>query len=1225
MVSVPFSFLPSLFALLALLSLAHPSPVVAQATNQAIVAIAAADIVAVRAVHAAFLPSIFAWFNESASFGDVAPTRIYGPDGKISFCCSARCSSYFPIQCTAQGRITGLFTGDEFGFTARHNYRSTNGVPASDLDLLGQPFGELSPAIGDLPELVSVFLANSRLAGALPDSLSRLQKLAVLGAPGNNFSGPVPRGVFRLPALRVVNLERNSLSGELPGEAAAPAVEGAGAGKLSAEVYSRSIEALLLRSNRLSGEIPRAITQMTALTRLDVGANRLSGGIPKELASFPRLDVARFDENELTGPFCQAILPAREVWVGFNDFGAEENAFHGCALPAQVHLLSAPRAGLRGSIPVNYFLQVNASGRFPLGPSCWGAVYRPLRLHLNLSGNSLTGSLKGFSVPEIAVLDLSHNGFTGSIPEVFYESLFAASTQDHRLDVRFNQLSGPVQKWWLNGDYDWDKLRVNNNSEHMARAVGKGCLPAPTPGVQPSAAETAALLAAGASPAVPGDGGMTSWASLLKSWDLDSSTPCAWYGVGCSADGHVDTLHLLGGENVTMHDGFLPESAECETDSHCNWACDKTPPEFPSPVRFFVDGLSGGVGSLSAALGELTHLTSLRISHHTLSGSLPHSLSLLTNLVFLDLGSNRHLSGPIPCSLYTISSLQELNLQENNLTGALIPDSSASILSPSLESLDVGGNALSGPIPASIGGLTSLCHLALDRNELQGRMPRQLGALWMLRELLLQGNLLQGDLTALAARFDPPAAAAAAAAVAAGSGAVSAAARSSPPTALWGLGGLFPLLTSLDLSSNQLCGNIHTLSPLPPTLSVFNTSFNQLSGSIPPISNRSACAVGVSHNRITGTLDEMLSGRPRLKVLRVSHNQISGTIPATLAVHAELDLSHNLLSGSIPSGIRLAYGVGAVDLSYNKLTGSIPGIYVVHIRRLDVSHNWLDGDFPLLGFTLEHLNASWNRFSGVYSGAFSFTSETLTVVDISHNRIQGSLLPPTLCSLCTHMDLSYNLFSGSIPPQLSPPDSPLSYLNLRNNLLSGPLPLALTQAPALTHLDLSGNKLNGSLPSFCQDQQQKLNTLLLSSNSFSGALSPLLSASSCTSSLLSLSLSRNQLSGPISESISLFTALHSLVASRNRISSSIPAELASLESMQELDLSWNGLSGVIPPLLGAATPSMGIQLAGNSLSGSVPQGLSYLRVASFRPGNAKLCSKPLPACKKPSKSRKGKW
>ncbi|CAI5473738.1 unnamed protein product [Closterium sp. Yama58-4] len=1406
----------TLLALIALLRQAEaytPPPI----PDGCVAEIAEVDREAMRAVYAALPENMFFWHDGIPQY------KLFDDNHNVSYCCVApkpagvSCYLWCPLECTPAGRITRIFSDP-----------SRQDMPVQSESRGSCPPGALSPAIGDLAELSSLVFRHSSLAGDLPDSVTRLQKLTTFAMPENNFSGPIPPGLFRLPALRHVDLSTisphsylqlqyegrlpalrhvnltppegivglsgslpdgpdayspsleevilsgNALSGELPRALLrAPALRQLDlqsnnfTGELPGEAgaYSRSIAALSLRNNSLSGAIPSALAEMTALQKLDLGWNRLSGAVPAALRdseSLKALKEVRLDHNALTGPFCDALLPASDLWLGFNDLGGatagssasatsggggsgggeeeEGGSLHGCVLPAKLEILSAPHAGLRGSVPHDLFLAMNAqTGRKP----SMGGLGRTIRI--DLSHNSLSGSLRAFTVLPYGVLDLSHNNFSGGIPEVFYSEF-------SRVDVRFNELSGPLfdarrEAWSRGWSYDWDRLRVSNNSARMAGAVGAGYLPAPAPGVQASAAETAALLAVrdallgeAAGGAVGGAAGEielvngrgSSWAEMLRSWDASNSSACAWHGVGCTADGHVDTLHLIGNSFVYPHTNYIPESPECEDDQYGDKVCAHDVPPPPPRVRYFLQGLPGGSsnssgsasasasGSLSEALGQLTHLTSLCISGHALSGGLPPSLSSLSHLVSLNLSSNRQLSGSIPPGLFALPSLRELSLLGNNLTGEVLPTTTAGAagaagaavpLSPSLESLDVGGNALSGSIAAQVGLLTGLTRLALDQNQLEGSLPRELGALWMLRDLHLQGNALRGDVSALAAAFPSPAAAAAA-----GSTADSTAASAA---VLWGLSGVFPLLARLDVSSNELSGDAATLSPLQQYFHTLNVSHNRLTCS-PGNASWNAYYMDLSHNRISAPLKDLFGKVDSFDstVLRLSHNQLSGPIPAMLLrnkVQGELDLSHNLLTGSIPAIVNL-YSMKTLDLAFNQLSGTIPQLHGSlitcdfshnrltgkvppappamqylnvswnqldgmaqwqyqegrRLKSLDASHNAMAGNLPDLGnsdglMSLTYLDLSYNAFTGTllektYPFLEQATSFTGSVnrrsgveVRLSHNKLTGSISSFVFSSSPSLLDLSHNQFSGPIPdaPQgnsqgffidlLSYLDlssnklsgtisdalvtglTALSHLDLSDNLLSGLLPRSLAAVPPLTHLDLSRNKLKGSLPAFCQGNQS-LASLLLSSNAFSGPLSSLLpSSSSCASSLLSLGISNNQLSGSLPSSLSCFTALQSLLAARNRMSGSIPAGLASLTALQELDVSWSGLSGTIPALLRAAAPSLQVQLAGNALSGAVPPSLSDLPTSCFRPGNPKLCGKPLPDCKKSSsKPRKGR-
>nr|XP_045086193.1 probable leucine-rich repeat receptor-like protein kinase At1g35710 [Aegilops tauschii subsp. strangulata] len=67
---------------------------------------------------------------------------------------------------------------------------------------------------------------------------------------------------------------------------------------------------------------------------------------------------------------------------------------------------------------------------------------------------------------------------------------------------------------------------------------------------------------------------------------------------------------------------------------------------------------------------------------------------------------------------------------------------------PFLAYIDLSGNSLHGPIPASISSLSALLELYLTYNQLTGKIPHEIGALQSLRVLELSFNRLMGHIPA---------------------------------------------------------------------------------------------------------------------------------------------------------------------------------------------------------------------------------------------------------------------------------------------------------------------------------------------------------------------------------------------------------------------------------------------------------------------------------------------
>ncbi|MCK5523998.1 MAG: hypothetical protein KAI83_12775 [Thiomargarita sp.] len=132
------------------------------------------------------------------------------------------------------------------------------------------------------------------------------------------------------------------------------------------------------------------------------------------------------------------------------------------------------------------------------------------------------------------------------------------------------------------------------------------------------------------------------------------------------------------------------------------------------------------------------HVTGLILRNNKLSGSIPESLSNLSNLKSLVLGSNQ-LSGSIPESLGNLSNLQRLFLFRNQLSGS-IPESLGNL--GNLKSLNLSSNQLSGSIPESLGNLSNLEYLKLYKNQLCENIPKSLMNLSKIRKIVLKNNHL---------------------------------------------------------------------------------------------------------------------------------------------------------------------------------------------------------------------------------------------------------------------------------------------------------------------------------------------------------------------------------------------------------------------------------------------------------------------------------------------------
>lgn len=148
-------------------------------------------------------------------------------------------------------------------------------------------------------------------------------------------------------------------------------------------------------------------------------------------------------------------------------------------------------------------------------------------------------------------------------------------------------------------------------------------------------------------------------------------------------------------------------------------------------------------GVLPDELSLLSHsLVSLDLDG-TFTGEIPLNIGDLTKLTTLRL-SGRALSGEIPNSLYTLSNLSSLDLGQNLLSGKF--SGAIAIMSSSLTSLSLTSNQFTGSIPREIGQLTELKNLNMDDNYFNFVSQADLGRLTKLEMLSIRNNALKGSL-----------------------------------------------------------------------------------------------------------------------------------------------------------------------------------------------------------------------------------------------------------------------------------------------------------------------------------------------------------------------------------------------------------------------------------------------------------------------------------------------
>ncbi|RZC73074.1 hypothetical protein C5167_048554 [Papaver somniferum] len=288
--------------------------------------------------------------------------------------------------------------------------------------------------------------------------------------------------------------------------------------------------------------------------------------------------------------------------------------------------------------------------------------------------------------------------------------------------------------------------------------------------------------------------------------------------------------------------------------------------------------------------------------------------------------------------------LVSLNLNLNNLQPTQWSASSRNSIPEefgprSLKNASFSSNNFTGKLPPNICVGGNLVHLTANKNNLNGPIPESFRNCTKLSRVRL-GNLLEGDTT--------------------------------------NAFGVYPLLEFIDLSRNQLPGELSPNWGFCTQLGYFRISENMISGEIPPVmaSLKSLEDISLSSNKLSDKIPIEIGKLARLQILDLSVNNLSEPLPGEIgdcqdiislklnnnklngpilhqvgnlgALQSNLDLSQNELNGEISPQLGTLRNLESLKLSNNKLSGSIPSSLqgMLSLTSIDLSNNKLEGPVP---------------------------------------------------------------------------------------------------------------------------------------------------------------------------------------------------------------------------------------------------------------------------------------
>ncbi|KAJ0260724.1 Leucine-rich repeat-containing protein [Hirschfeldia incana] len=491
----------------------------------------------------------------------------------------------------------------------------TGSIVSINLDRLGLS-GELKfHTLAPLASLRNLTLSGNNFSGRVVPSLGKITSLQHLDLSDNGFYGPIPDRISSLWGLNYLNLSANKFAGGFP----------IGFRNL------QQLRSLDLHGNSVYGDVTEILTELKNVEFVDLSSNRFHGGLTLSIDNVSSISNTlrhlNLSHNSLNGGFFGG--DSIGLFKNLEVLDLENNEING----------ELPRFGSQPSLKILKLARNQLFGKVP-DELLQSSI--PLQ-ELDLSRNGFTGSISEINSTTLTLLNLSSNGLSGDLPSSLKSCLV--------IDLSGNTFSGDVSvvgKWEATPDI----LDLSSNSLF-------GTLPNFT-----SAFSRLTVLNI-RNNSVSG--------SLPSLWDDDSG-----------ASSQFSTIDL----SANKFSGSIP----------------RTFFTFGSlrSLNLSMNNLEGAIPFRGSGASELLAISSypqmelLDLSTNALTGTLPGDIGTMERMKVLNLANNK-LSGEVPSGLNKLSGLEYLDLSNNGFKGQL-PDK----LPSQMVRFNVSYNDLSGVVPEGL-------------------------------------------------------------------------------------------------------------------------------------------------------------------------------------------------------------------------------------------------------------------------------------------------------------------------------------------------------------------------------------------------------------------------------------------------------------------------------------------------------------------------------------------
>ncbi|XP_068639538.1 receptor-like protein EIX1 [Aristolochia californica] len=589
------------------------------------------------------------------------------------------------------------------------------------------------------------------------------------------------------------------------------------------------LQEIKLAKGILYGEIPMSIGNITSLVELDFSENRINGSIPESISNLHQLELLDLSFNNIDGgPTLDKLCQLKKLKV-----------------------FSLARCNLTGTIP-----------------ACLGE-FSSLEV-INLWSNQLDGDLPDSvgQLAQLSLLQIGNNSLSGTVSEVHFKylsKLFFLDLSSNFLTLQFKDDWSPpfnLSMIWLRSCHlgpqfpAWLKTQKQLSELDISNANISGNLPVWFWDISTSGLNLSRNMI---------EAKLPNPLKVVLDARVDLSYNLFWGPVPSILNG----VFLVDISN-NKFSGPLPQQIA---------------QAFPGLQIFFASNNQIS-GTIPMSIGEMDLMFLLDLSKNNLRGSIPPTIGNCRQLIVLDLSEN-FLQGDIPGTIGSLNSLKYLHMEKNNLSGP-IPYSIYNC--SNLETVDLGENRLFGNIPARIGNFSRLRKLRLRSNLLSGKIPPQLSQAHSLHVLDLAHNNLTGLI---------------------------------PPS-------LCKMFANGNRDEEIMLEIIILRDNIPVDIGYYmDNLFVVRKGQMQEYTSTLSLvtSLDLSNNNLEGKIPEELTNISNLLLLNLAHNHFTGNIPkniGNLSLLESLDLSSNQFSGSIPQSLSFLTSLSYLNLSYNNLSGRIP-------------------------------------------------------------------------------------------------------------------------------------------------------------------------------------------------------------------------------------------------------------------------------------------------------------